>query len=73
MEGKGRRLSDRVIEAFDLACEQRDLEAAESLYRTLEIVLTRHGGPNNPEKRANIAFIHHAARRLAALRDEVTA
>jgi hypothetical protein len=68
MEGKGRRLSDRIIDAFEMACENRDLEVAESLYRSLEIVLTRQGGKGNENKRHNVAFIHEAAQRLAALR-----
>jgi len=70
MEGKGRRLSDRIIDAFEMACAQRDLEVADSLYRTLEIVLTRQGGANNPDKRSDVAFVHEAARRLARLREE---
>jgi hypothetical protein len=69
MESKGRRLSDRIIDAFEMACAQHDLEAAESLYRTLEIVLTRQGGRDNPDKRADVEFVHEAARRLATLRD----
>lgn len=69
MEGRGRRLSDRIIDAFEMACAQRDLEAAEALYRTLEIVLTRQGGRDNPDKRADVEFVHEAASRLDALRD----
>ena len=69
MEGKGRRLSDRIIDAFEMACDKRDIEVAEALYRTLELVLTRQGGRDNPDKRENVAFIHNAAKRLAALRD----
>jgi hypothetical protein len=68
MEGK-RRISDHIIDAFDMACENKEVEVAESLYRTLEIVLPRQGGPGAHDKRLNVAFIHEAASRLAKLRD----
>jgi hypothetical protein len=36
-----RRLSDKILAAFDQACEQRQLEVAEHLVRALELTLTR--------------------------------
>ena len=64
-----RRLSDRIVAAFDLACAQRDVEAADALYKILELVLTRQGGPDNPEKRSDVAFIGDAAEKLHRLHE----
>ena len=68
-ESRDRRLSDKVLLAFDMACEQNHLEAAEGLYRTLEIVLTRQGGANSVDKRMNVDFIGKAYTKLRRLRE----
>ena len=70
-ETGGRRLSDRILAAFDMACAQKDFEVAEGLYRTLEIVLTRQGGANNVDKRMDVGFVHDASSRLQTLRDSL--
>lgn len=64
MAKKGRRLSDKIIDAFDMACAQNEVEVAEGLYRVLEIVLTRHGGAGKTDKRLNTEFILEAGTRL---------
>jgi hypothetical protein len=38
---RGRRLSDKILDAFNYACKQRDLDAAERLLRVLELMLKR--------------------------------
>ena len=68
MASQGRRLSDRIIDAFELACEQDDVEVAEGLYKTLEIVLTRYGGAGKNDGRKNVDFIREASLRLDKLR-----
>jgi hypothetical protein len=64
MAGQGRRLSDKIIDAFDMACAQNELEVAEGLYRVLEIVLTHYGGAGKTDKRLNTEFILEAGARL---------
>ncbi len=68
MAQQGRRLSDKVIEAFYMACDNHDKEVAEALYKVLEISLTRHGGKDNTDNRQNVEFIAKASDRLNALR-----
>jgi hypothetical protein len=68
-----RRLSDRIIAAFDIACERRDAEIADALYKTLELVLTRQGGADNPDRRLDVAFIHNAAAKLHRLHEDLKA
>ncbi|NKB21837.1 MAG: hypothetical protein GKS01_15195 [Alphaproteobacteria bacterium] len=65
-----RRLSDHIVDAFDIACNQGNVEAASGLYQTLEIVLTNQGGAGSVEKRHNIDFIHAAAAKLMALKSQ---
>jgi len=64
-----RRLSDRIIDAFDHACSSEDLEVAEGLFRVLELVLTRHGENDSADKRKNIAFVLEAADKLQLIRE----
>jgi hypothetical protein len=68
--GFKRRLSDHIVDAFDMACYQGNVDAASGLYQTLEIVLTNQGGAGSVEKRQNIDFIHAAAAKLMALKSE---
>tara|TARA_Y100001936_G_scaffold254121_1_gene325231 strand:- start:6517 stop:6756 length:240 start_codon:yes stop_codon:yes gene_type:complete len=65
-----RRLSDRIVDAFDMACNQGNVEAASGLYQTLEIVLTNQGGADSTDKRRNIDFVHAAAAKLLALKSQ---
>ena len=47
-----KRLSDRVLEALNLAIEQDDVDIAEMLVSTLELAVTRGaGGPDFVERR----------------------
>ncbi|NQU69747.1 MAG: hypothetical protein HQ514_04315 [Rhodospirillales bacterium] len=64
-----RRLSDKIIDAFDHACSSEDLEVAEGLHNLLELVLTRHGGKGSSDNRENVSFIMEAADKLRAVRD----
>ena len=68
MAQQRRRLSDKVIEAFDMACDSGDAEVAETLYRVLEIVLTRQGGNDVADQREDVGVIARASDRLTALR-----
>ncbi len=67
MARQGRRLSDKIIDAFDMACEQNEAEVAQGLYRVLEIVLTRYGGAGKNDKRLDMEFIGEASERLEKL------
>ena len=69
----GRRLSDKIIDAFEMACDKEDVEVAEGLYQILEMVLTRQGGAGIHDQRENMEFISQASDRLAALRDKAKA
>jgi hypothetical protein len=73
MPDTGRRLSDKIIDAFNMACDKADLEVAEGLYQVLETVLTRHGGKGVGDKREDVEFIRHASDRLSAMRETVGA
>jgi hypothetical protein len=63
-----RRLSDKILNAFNHACDDGDREVAEGLYKVLEVVLTRHGGAAASDKRQNVEFIREAGARLQAVR-----
>lgn len=71
MPEKGRRLGDKIIDAFNMACDKNDLEVAEGLYQILETVLTRYGGKNVDDRRQNVEFIRQASDRLNAMRETV--
>lgn len=64
----GRRLGDKVLAAFNQACDQSDAEIAELLLRTLELLLTREGGANTEEKRADLGAVIDAYSRLLAIK-----
>lgn len=65
-----RRLSDHIVSAFDMAYKQGNVDAASSLYQTLEIVLSNQGGANSVDKRRNIDFVHEASAKLMVLKSE---
>lgn len=69
----GRRLSDWIIDAFNMACDENDLEVAEGLYQVLETALTRHGGKDGGDKREDVEFIRQARDRLSAMRETASA
>jgi hypothetical protein len=63
-----RRLSDKIIAAFNQACDQRQADVAELLVRALELALTRQGGKGVQDKRANLGPVVEAYARLDQLR-----
>lgn len=63
-----RRLSDKILAAFNQACEQKQVETAEHLLRALELSLTRYGGHNNSDKRSQLGPVVEAFGKLEALR-----
>ena len=71
MPEKGRRLGDKIIDAFNMACDKNDLEVAEGLYQILETALTRYGGKNVDDRREDVEFIRQASDRLNAMREVV--
>lgn len=64
-----RRLSDKVLAAFDQACDQGEIEIAEALMRALETILTRQGGEAVEDHRQNLGPVAEAFARLSALKD----
>jgi hypothetical protein len=64
-----RRLSDKIISAFNQACDRGELEVAEHLARALEAALTRRGGAGADEKRDDVEPVEVAFARLKALRE----
>ena len=68
-----RRLSDKILAAFNQACEQRQVEVAEHLLRALELSLTRYGGRNAADKRDHLGPVVEAFGRLEALRQNPVA
>ena len=45
------RISDLLMDAFDEAMIQQELEIAEVLHTALELVMTRRAGPSDVDKR----------------------
>lgn len=65
-----RRLSDKILAAFNQACEQKQVETAEHLLRALELSLTRYGGQNASDKRSQLGPVVEAFGRLEELRQK---
>jgi hypothetical protein len=59
-----RRLSDRILAAFDLACEQGNLPVAEALVRALDLAMTKEGGPTRPDRRSELGSVAEASKKL---------
>jgi hypothetical protein len=68
MQHQNRRLSDKILLAFDQACEKREIDVAELLVRALELTLTRAGGKDSVEKREELGAVLDAYERLQKLR-----
>ncbi|HZS82830.1 MAG TPA: hypothetical protein VFA50_08150 [Stellaceae bacterium] len=64
-----RRLSDKLLVAFDQACDQNLVAVAELLLRALEMTLTREGGPKSVDKRQDLGPVIAAYARLKELQD----
>jgi len=63
-----RRLSDKILDAFNQACDRRELEVAELLVKALEATLTRAGGRGHVDKRRELGPVVEAYARLQRLR-----
>jgi hypothetical protein len=59
-----RRLSDKILWAFDQAIEQKATEVAGLLMHALELALTREGGPNKVDKRNDLEYVLAAFEKL---------
>jgi hypothetical protein len=62
------RISDLLMDAFDEAVTQRELEIAEVLHTALELVMTRRAGPKDVDKRDVPHAFLESYERLEALR-----
>ena len=68
------RLSDRIVNALDLAVEQEDIKVAEKLNQALELSMTRNtGGGDFIERREYPPEIEQVIERFEALRKKETA
>ena len=65
-----RRLSDKLLMAFDQACEQGQIEVAELVLKAMEIVLTQEAAPAERERRSHLGPVVEAFGRLKALREK---
>jgi len=65
--GQDRRLSDKLLAAFDQACGQNALGVANLLVQAMELALTQEGGRNKVEKRYDVQAVIDAGTRLKAL------
>ena len=63
-----RRLSDKILAAFNQACEQRVNDVAELLVRALDLTLTAQGGDSKKDNRNELGQVAEAYARLKALR-----
>jgi hypothetical protein len=63
-----RRLSDKILIAFNHACDQGDYEIAEELLHILENMLTRRTVPADANRRKSIESLVAAHERLWHLR-----
>ena len=67
-----RRLSDKVLVVFYHACDSGDIEAAEHLFRLLEVMAMRHPQGVGLDRRLNLDALVNAHERLLALRETET-
>ncbi len=59
-----RRLSDKILWAFDQAIEQRATQVAGILMQALELALTREGGPGKIDQRKDLEYVFAAFDKL---------
>jgi hypothetical protein len=64
-----RRLSDKLLAAFDQACDQKLVTVAELLLRALDTVLTAEGGADVVDKRQDLGPVIAAYARLKELQE----
>jgi hypothetical protein len=65
-----RRLSDKILAAFNQACDQKQADTAEHLLRALELSLTRYGGQGKSDSRSQLGPVVEAFGRLEKLRQQ---
>jgi hypothetical protein len=63
-----RRLSDKILSAFNQACDQADFEVAEQLLHILEMLRTRSPPTPDGNRRRNMESLVAAHERLWLLR-----
>jgi len=64
-----RRLSDKLLAAFQQACDQRDIEIAEQILKALELALTREEGKGrSADRRGDTGPAVEAFTRLVELK-----
>lgn len=68
MPASGRRLSDKILAAFNQACERHELDVAELLVKALEVTLTRVGGKGSVDQRQELGPVVEAYAKLQQLR-----
>jgi hypothetical protein len=68
MPASGRRLSDKILAAFDQACDRGELDVAALLVKALETTLTRTGGKGNVDQRQELGPVIEAYAKLQRLR-----
>jgi len=64
-----RRLSDKILMAFNQACEQRAVEVAELLMQALELALTKEGGPGKIDNRKDLEAVFLAFDKLKSFQE----
>lgn len=64
METPQRRLSDKILAAFNQACDHGEIEVAELLVRALELTLTKVGGKHSADRRDELGPVLEAYARL---------
>ena len=69
-----RRLSDKILLAFDQACRQNDLDSADHLLRALDVALTREAlSGKGADRRGDLGPLTEAFGRLKQLRAQTLA
>lgn len=63
-----RRLSDKILAAFNQACDQRESDVAELLLQALDLTLTRQAGNDKNDLRNELGQVAEAYARLKTLR-----
>jgi hypothetical protein len=64
----GKRLADKILSAFHVACDESELEIAGRLLQILEQILTRKLAPPDPGRRRGLEALVAAHERLWHLR-----
>ena len=65
-----RRLTDKIVLAFDLAEQQGDLPVAELLSQAIEVIVTQNAARGHVERRGEVATMADVHSRLLAMRQK---